>query len=214
MDESQTKLGNSLLCLGMFFLWYMISFAIALFPWAKMLTETGYDLVIFHLSEALLMGYLLMRYRRHGLDVNLGSPSRSMFIHFVLATLGLICVSQFFATQEPWVADYLKFSSTADMTLILTLLVIAPIGEEIVFRGFFLQAFLLWGGKVASAGIVISAAFFTMIHWQYSDPVTFVSLFMIAVLLAYARIKSGGLMLPVILHMLLNSISLGTMLFL
>lgn len=208
MDDSQDKLGNSLICLGLFFLWFMVSFAVALFPAAKLLIENGYDVFVFHVIETLLMGYLLLRYRQLGLDVHVGSPDRGMFLHFGLAIVGLTCITPFFAPPEAWVSGFLNYSSTADMTRILTLLVIAPIGEEIVFRGFLLQAFLLWGGNVAKIGIAISAGLFAMVHWQYTDPISFVSLFMSGVLLAYARIKSNGLLLPVTLHMLINGIGL------
>lgn len=86
--------------------------------------------------------------------------------------------------------------------------VVAPIVEEVFFRHFFLRAF----PYARSAGwailtVVVTSIFFSAVHLQYTCIVSFVSLFLMGVVYAYARIFSGGLALPILLHMAYNASS-------
>lgn len=80
---------------------------------------------------------------------------------------------------------------------------VAPLTEEILFRG------LLFGaiGKRLSAWwtIVVTAAIFAVVHMQVTY---FIPVFAVGLLLGWARHKSGGLALPVILHCVNNSLAL------
>jgi membrane protease YdiL (CAAX protease family) len=78
-----------------------------------------------------------------------------------------------------------------------------PIAEEIVFRG------LLFGAleKRLPAGwtISITATCFALAHLQ---PIYFVPIFAVGLMLGWVRHKSGGIALPLVIHCLNNAVGL------
>lgn len=46
-------------------------------------------------------------------------------------------------------------------------------------------------------------------HLQYSDIRTFVMLFLVSLTLIVARVKSNGILMPILLHMLMNVVVIG-----
>jgi membrane protease YdiL (CAAX protease family) len=93
--------------------------------------------------------------------------------------------------------------------VILSGIIIAPICEEIVFRGYLYKAFKdrfrPW------YAIVMSAALFSAIHLE---PLAAVQLFVIGIVLAYVYEKTDNLMAPIALHMLNNAIAFYAVAFL
>ena len=92
-------------------------------------------------------------------------------------------------------------------TLMLTAVVvfIGPIAEELMFRGFLLprlaahigRTWALWG----------SATLFASLHFKYG---IFVVLILYGgLVLGWARLRSGGLTSPVILHMAINGTTMA-----
>ncbi|MFZ0011824.1 MAG: type II CAAX endopeptidase family protein [Halobacteriota archaeon] len=86
--------------------------------------------------------------------------------------------------------------------ILLSAVIIAPIAEEIVFRGYLYKAFRdrfkPW------YAIIMSAALFSAIHLE---PLAAVPLFVIGVVLAYVYEKTDNLMAPIALHMLNNAVA-------
>jgi hypothetical protein len=89
--------------------------------------------------------------------------------------------------------------------VVLTLLavaVIAPVSEEIIFRGFvfrWLQGRMpLWGA------VLVSAAIFSAAHAGWAEPSLFLPVFLGGVLLAYVYAKSRSVWPGVIIHMAIN----------
>ncbi len=105
-----------------------------------------------------------------------------------------------------------KIYATADplWLLVLSVVIIVPIYEELIFRG------LLWqttaeqfinkktGAIFAS---VLTASIFAVVHVQY-DFFEIVSIFILALILGYARYRSGSLLLPILMHIFNNGVSL------
>jgi membrane protease YdiL (CAAX protease family) len=92
--------------------------------------------------------------------------------------------------------------------LFLMLAVGTPIVEEIAYRGLIFTAFARKFGIVA--GGVISSVLFGVAHVQSLTANGFFLFFITMSLggvLAYARHKSGGLMLPIMIHMAFNAVS-------
>jgi membrane protease YdiL (CAAX protease family) len=86
----------------------------------------------------------------------------------------------------------------------LTVVIAAPLGEELFFRGFALPALRKsWG---VTAAVLVSGALFSMLHM---DPVGFLGLMEIGVLLAALRIWSGTLWAAVLGHAVNNGIAGG-----
>jgi membrane protease YdiL (CAAX protease family) len=80
--------------------------------------------------------------------------------------------------------------------------IIAPIAEEIVFRGYLYKAFR--DRFKPSYAIVLSAALFSVIHLEL---LAAAPLFVIGIVLAYVYEKTGNLMAPITLHVLNNAVA-------
>jgi membrane protease YdiL (CAAX protease family) len=89
----------------------------------------------------------------------------------------------------------------------ITVTLAAPLGEEIFFRGFALPALRRTFGLFAA--IVVSGAGFSLLHM---DPVGFLGLLEIGMLLAALRVWSGSLWAAVIGHAVNNGIAGGAFL--
>jgi membrane protease YdiL (CAAX protease family) len=80
--------------------------------------------------------------------------------------------------------------------------VLAPLGEEIVFRGF-LQRGWVRSDHSAIPGIVIIAALWTIIHVQY-EWLHLASVFFSGLLFGWIRWRSGSTLLTIAMHVIIN----------
>jgi membrane protease YdiL (CAAX protease family) len=103
--------------------------------------------------------------------------------------------------------------SMPPVLLFFMLAVIAPIVEEIAYRGLIFTAFARKFGLMA--GGIISSVLFGFAHVQ-SFNLNGIFLLLITMslggILAYARHKSGGLTLPIMIHIAFNSVSASALL--
>jgi len=88
------------------------------------------------------------------------------------------------------------------MPMLVTVTLAAPLGEEVFFRGFALPALRNSLGPLAA--ILISAALFALLHM---DPVGFIGLMEIGVLLAALRWWSGSIWAAIIAHAVNNGVA-------
>ncbi|HYB58816.1 MAG TPA: CPBP family intramembrane glutamic endopeptidase, partial [Candidatus Acidoferrales bacterium] len=86
--------------------------------------------------------------------------------------------------------------------VIVSGVIIAPIAEEIVFRGYLYKAFR--DHFKPSYAIVLSAALFSVLHLEL---LATIQLFIVGILLAYVYEKTGNLMAPITLHVLNNAVA-------
>jgi uncharacterized protein len=84
----------------------------------------------------------------------------------------------------------------------LALIVVAPIGEELLFRGFLYRGFVREPRDVLP-GILVIALIWSLLHIQY-DWFGASVVFVVGVLFGYVRHYSGSTTLVILLHMLLN----------
>jgi len=91
--------------------------------------------------------------------------------------------------------------------MLITVTLAAPLGEELFFRGFALPALRRTWGPLAA--LVVSGALFSLLHM---DPVGFIGLMEIGMLLAALRWWSGSLWAAVIGHAVNNGIAGGAFL--
>ena len=81
--------------------------------------------------------------------------------------------------------------------------VIAPVFEEILFRGLFQSMLRSVVGR-AWLAVILTSVFFAMLHpWMHWP-----ALFALSMCLGYAYEKSGSLFRPIFIHMLFNAISI------
>lgn len=91
------------------------------------------------------------------------------------------------------------------LMLVLGICIVAPIVEEVIFRGL-AYARLVQSRAGVSGAIIITSLVFTMIHFQYDFDILGV-LLVFAFILGYVRYKTGNLVYCIILHMQLNIFS-------
>ena len=88
------------------------------------------------------------------------------------------------------------------ISLWLALIVVAPVGEELLFRGFLFRGFVR-EPRDALPGILAISLIWSVLHIQY-DWFGASLVFGLGVLLGYVRLYSGSTTLVILLHALLN----------
>ncbi len=105
----------------------------------------------------------------------------------------------------PFQIDLYKNAAASNSLLIMwaALVIAAPVGEEIVFRGFLYRGWAQTPRSVWPAIVVISV-FWAVIHTQY-DWFGVFQIFLIGMLLGWVRWRSGSTLLTIGLHALINA---------
>jgi uncharacterized protein len=106
-----------------------------------------------------------------------------------------------------------KFQSAADggdtqliMLIAISACVIAPITEEVLFRGTFYPMMTRWFGRFPAA--ILCACFFAAVHDTYTDAP---GLIVLALCFTLAYEVTGSLLVPIVMHMVFNGISLAVL---
>jgi uncharacterized protein len=101
-------------------------------------------------------------------------------------------------------------SAQADGALVwlwLALIVVGPVGEELMFRGFLFRG-LVHEPRDSLPGILVIALIWSLLHIQY-DWVGAAMVFAVGMLFGYVRLYTGSILLVIFLHILLNLESVG-----
>jgi membrane protease YdiL (CAAX protease family) len=125
----------------------------------------------------------------------IGASLASAVVVTLLEALGLDvapqAAEQALGLVEPWVA-------------VLAIVVLAPIAEELFFRGVVFNAFLRERGpRLAYIG---SAALFAVIHLSI---VALLPIFVLGLALAWVYDRTGSLLAPIVMHAVVNGISVA-----
>lgn len=109
--------------------------------------------------------------------------------------------------REPMLfMDSLAQTANPLWVLILAVVLIIPIYEELIFRGFMWSA--LVNSKLGIVGAsLITSGVFAWVHFQYGV-VELMMIFALALLFGMARLYSGSLKLPIFLHITNNSMAM------
>ena len=132
-----------------------------------------------------------------------------------LFSTGLIILSdevdriiQLFVPTPEYVLDlnYLlkPDSFLGGVLLFIAVVILAPLGEEVVFRGF-LQQTLEKQWKDITQAILFTALIFSLIHM---NPYWFIQIYFLGVILGFLAWKTKSIIAPLILHSLNNSMAL------
>lgn len=109
-------------------------------------------------------------------------------------------------SRDPMLFMEVLVESAPWWLIVAAVVVVAPIYEEVVFRG------LIWRSIADRFGngwaMWISSALFALIHLQY-DMFEMGLIFVLALIFAYIRQTSGSLILPIILHMINNGLAMA-----
>lgn len=148
------------------------------------------------------------------LNFNFSRTNLMTYLLIFPMMLGMMLIADFITSQipitGPFFGEYYQYFSklmeqmTNDpATLFLLAVVMAPLFEEIIFRGIIMKGLMNKGFKPKIA-IIISAVVFGMVHgnpWQFVGAVLLGSVFG----LVYYKTKS--LLLPILLHAFNNLVS-------
>ena len=93
---------------------------------------------------------------------------------------------------------------TGFIMFIIAVVVIAPVGEEILFRGF-LQQFLEQHWKDVTRAVLITSLFFAMIHL---NPYWMVQIYFLGIILGFLAWRTQSVIPSLILHGLNNSMAM------
>jgi uncharacterized protein len=115
-------------------------------------------------------------------------------------------------TEDPVEQQLLQDALGGGLPLALVVLlavVVAPLTEEVVFRGVLFRA--LADRVNLTVALLLSSVIFSVIHIEVvvSQPVALLGLFTVGVLLGVAYHLTGNLMVPVLGHAVFNGISLS-----
>tara|TARA_Y100000816_G_C26016682_1_gene531736 strand:- start:204 stop:998 length:795 start_codon:yes stop_codon:yes gene_type:complete len=132
-----------------------------------------------------------------------------------LFSIGLIILSdevdriiQLFVPTPEYVLDlnYLlkPDSFLGGILLFIAVVILAPLGEEIIFRGF-LQKTLEKKWKDVTRAILFTALIFSLIHM---NPYWFIQIYFLGIILGFLAWKTKSIIAPLILHSLNNSMAL------
>lgn len=92
-----------------------------------------------------------------------------------------------------------EMSGSKNMFLVFTFIILAPLLEETVFRGYLFKAWR-YTRLGLSGTLLATSVLFVLLHWGQYGLVHIVFLFIFSVLLGLARERSGSLWMPIILH--------------
>lgn len=116
----------------------------------------------------------------------------------LLAEYGLVAALEQPVAPEP---ELTHFRQAPGLTL-LTALIIAPLWEEVVFRGYLHSCFAR--SVIGPAGaVVLTSALWSMGHLQANSS-QLLSLFVTGLVLGFARHSSGSSLLPAVMHAIIN----------
>ena len=152
--------------------------------------------------------FILWRMKKRNIPISsIGSleiQRKPLFICIFLLGIFLIIEELYFyllGIEMP--ETFIEFMRAEPILLgFISVVLVAPIIEEFLFRGFLYsqlrRSFLKdWGA------ISVSSLVWTAIHFQYEIGILFI-LFLFGLLLGYFRMKYNSLLIPVILHALNN----------
>jgi membrane protease YdiL (CAAX protease family)/uncharacterized RDD family membrane protein YckC len=129
------------------------------------------------------------------------------FAALVLQDAGGVVSRAIFAgsnTTNQGIALRSEFNGSLALTLV-AVAVVAPIAEEVIFRGFAFR--WLWGRLPLWAAVVVDAALFSAAHVGWGEPVLFLPIFASGCLLAYLYAKSGSIWPGVLVHATINAVA-------
>lgn len=194
-------------CFSMFLLMFGLTFTPLFFPASQDLLAKG---LLFPLLFALEFVVLVPLYyfffrKREGLGKGIFN-ARWFAILFVALLFIQLILPWFLGLRqtEAWVTSQISLNSYALWLSTLTLIFIAPVYEEIVFRGCLFNAFQYWFNNKTWLSSVVVSVIFAIMHTQYVDLRTLLMLFLVSQVLIIARLKSNGLLMPIMLHIVMN----------
>jgi membrane protease YdiL (CAAX protease family) len=108
---------------------------------------------------------------------------------------------------QPFQAEVWRSAASAGwlLGLLVAIVVVAPIGEEVIFRGFLFRGLAKPGWEIHAVGGIALA--WALLHIQY-DWFGMAQIFLAGLVLGWFRWASGSTLLTIGMHMLINLVSM------
>jgi membrane protease YdiL (CAAX protease family) len=177
------------------------------------------------IAASVVLGYRHFARRLRGFGLRPGTALKDAGMGFVnliaispiviAAVLGTLLCAKFIVGPEfempqhqglDMIKDFPQWPVRASM--IILAVVIAPISEEMVFRGF-IQTMLCSHLRRRWMSIMVTSGLFAIVH---SDWAHWPALFVLAMCIGYAYEKSGSLLRPIFIHAMFNGTSVAAVL--
>ncbi len=111
-------------------------------------------------------------------------------------------------TGRPIISEFIVHTYTSvsfKSVLLFAVLIAAPIGEELLFRGFMFRG--IENSRIGPIGAaIITSLLWSVMHPQY-DVIIIASTFVIGLLLSWSLVKTKSIYVPIVLHALWNLIA-------
>jgi membrane protease YdiL (CAAX protease family) len=172
-----------------------------------LLIATNLSLILILSGAARLAGWPAVTY------LGLARPRRQDVVASIVALLGLMIVLEIItylsgrASVTPFQTDAYGAAKTAGTLWLMWLafVVAAPVGEEVLFRGFVFRGWAAsWIGPIGT--IALTSLIFAAVHVQY-DWFGIFQTFCLGALFGWARWRSGSTTLTILLHTAINFVS-------
>ncbi len=171
-------------------------------------------------TPILAFDLFVTRPKGHKLNFNFSSASVPTWIFILVMMSGMMLISEFFTGLLPtegffWGKLYQSFMDQMNaiaidpVALVILVAILAPIFEEILFRGIILKGLLNKGINPYWA-IVLSSFIFGAVHFY---PWQFLGAFLLALVLGLVYYKTKSLLLPIILHAFNNFLAAMMMIY-
>jgi membrane protease YdiL (CAAX protease family) len=165
-------------------------------------------------STPLMIYFFVWRMQKRGLDLTnelgLFFFKKSVFFKSILLLALFLVLEEIYMRVLDVVVpvSFLKFILSEPLILgVLTTIVIAPILEEFIFRGFLFSQLKNTLGNWGA--ISLSSLAWTSLHFQYELKILFI-LFLFGLILGFLRWKYNSLFLVMVLHAVNNLVALIT----
>ncbi|MFS2222379.1 CPBP family intramembrane glutamic endopeptidase [Pantoea sp. B65] len=208
MNANTNRIMLTLFYVGIFVIYYLITLLITLLPNAATLRSNGLLVPVVCLFEFAAIWPIYRFYCSRRDDIPPGTLRLTTTLLFIAGLALLLLLQSQVLQPEAWLEQQSHQSRAAVLILVFTAVALGPVFEEILFRGFMLQGFLLWAPKSPLASVTLTSILFAAMHTQYVHLQTLAMLTLFSMLLCYARLKSNGLKLPIFLHMVNNLLAL------
>ncbi|HEX4332272.1 MAG TPA: type II CAAX endopeptidase family protein [Usitatibacter sp.] len=125
----------------------------------------------------------------------------------VLLVFAMACDVLTWMLGKPIVPEVMQvaWATGEKLSLVFAVVAVAPVTEELIFRGFLVSG-LRPTRLGASGAVLVSSLAWAAIHGQY-DLYGMATIFALGVLLGTARVKTGSVLVPIALHSFSNVIS-------
>ena len=163
------------------------------------------------LSAPLMIYFFVWRMQKRGLDptneLGLFFFNKSVFLKSILFLAFFLVIEEIYmrVLEIDVPLSFLKFMLSEPLILgVLTTVVIAPILEEFIFRGFLFSQLKNTLGNWGA--ISLSSLAWTSLHFQYELKILFI-LFLFGLILGFLRWKYNSLFLVMVLHAINNLVA-------